>query len=82
MAQTDPAEVEAPALPLTTIHDALALASQDTDEHRGDDERFTIRLPGDVKSLVKRVCEDHATTASAYLRQCCIALAKDYGGKS
>lgn len=60
---------------LSTVHQALNDSIHE-DSKPGSPTSF--RLEDDVKHAVNDICKRHGTKLSAFLRQCCLAIKKDY----
>lgn len=62
---------------LTNVHDAMKAAVLAEPEQPEYHVR-TFRLPTAMNELTDRICKQHGTTMSAFLRQCCEGLVRDY----
>lgn len=61
---------------LRTVHDAVIAATDNPEEPAF--VTATVKLPSDTKALAMEILEKQGTTLSAFMRECCVALVKDY----
>lgn len=63
--------------PLTTVHDALAAAVQET---KGNVKLITgtFKIAPEVHEAAQKICKSNGTSLSAYLRFCALSLVNDY----
>lgn len=65
-----------PLTPLATVHDALNNAVHAPKAKPGQPTSF--RMEDELKDQTMDLCERHGTNLSEFIRQCCIALVRDY----
>lgn len=61
---------------LTSVHEALNAASQETKKPPMIVSSF--KIDEETKNLAQQICRQNGTDLSAFLRHCCIALVNDY----
>lgn len=66
---------------LTTVHDAMANAAAEIEGPVGM-EPATYRITDEIKDTAAKICAQHGTTLSQFIRKCCEGLVKDYTGRS
>lgn len=62
---------------LTTVHDALQSAAFKKNQNN-QMISASCKIDQKTKDLADGICEKHATTLSAFLRECCESLVLDY----
>lgn len=62
---------------LTDVHEALMLASDDSKEKPAY-ITVTAKMEQRTKDLASMICAKNGTNLSAFLRECCKGLVRDY----
>ncbi len=73
----DSQQAKLPEKRLSTVHDALSAAAQETKGHVKM-VTGTFKVDPDVLLEAQKICTRNGTNLSAYLRSCALCLINDY----